>query len=91
MDIETFLKVVLGGCVMDVFYHCRHCGTQVGHISNDVFRTDQLGFDKLDPKERAELIHYDSNGHVNVSTICEDCQEALERNPDYHQFDNFIQ
>ncbi|WP_077614565.1 anti-sigma-F factor Fin family protein [Caenibacillus caldisaponilyticus] len=76
---------------MDVYYHCRHCGKQVGHIRNDVFRTDQLGFDKLDPKERTELIHYDENGHINVSTICEDCQEALERNPDFHQFDTFIQ
>ncbi|MFC4620367.1 anti-sigma-F factor Fin [Camelliibacillus cellulosilyticus] len=76
---------------MDVFYHCRHCGTQVGHIQQQMFRTAELGFDMLDPKERVELIRYDANGHINVATICEDCQEALERNPDLHGLDTFIQ
>jgi hypothetical protein len=77
---------------MEVLYHCRHCGTEVGRIKGDVFRTDQLGFDSLDSEERINYISYDEpNGHINVSTICEDCQEALERNPDLHQLDNIIQ
>ena len=76
---------------MDIFYRCRHCGTQVGHIKDSIFHTDQLGFNMLDSSERAELIEYNNNGHINVSTICEDCQEALERNPDLHQLDTFIQ
>ncbi|GGE54036.1 anti-sigma-F factor Fin [Pullulanibacillus camelliae] len=76
---------------MDVFYHCRYCGTQVGHIKNSMFDTSQLGFDMLNNQERAELIKYNEQGHINVSTICEDCQEALENNPELHQFDSFIQ
>ncbi|HET6871503.1 MAG TPA: anti-sigma-F factor Fin family protein [Sporolactobacillaceae bacterium] len=77
---------------MEVLYHCRHCRTEVGRIKGDVFRTDQLGFNLLDNEERLNYISYDvPNGLINVSTICEDCQEALERNPDLHQLDNIIQ
>ncbi|GGH88020.1 hypothetical protein JOD43_004136 [Pullulanibacillus pueri] len=76
---------------MEIYYRCRHCGVQVGHLKNDVFDTNHLGFNQLNSTERTELIEYNSKGHINVSTICEDCQEALERNPDYHQFDTFIQ
>ncbi|TCP22543.1 uncharacterized protein DUF2757 [Scopulibacillus darangshiensis] len=76
---------------MDVIYKCRHCGTKVGHIEANAFRTNDLGFDQLTAEERKDMIQYDDNGHIHVSTICEDCQEALERNPEFHQWDTFIQ
>ncbi|MCA1530915.1 DUF2757 family protein, partial [Bradyrhizobium yuanmingense] len=27
---------------------------------------------------------------IHVKTICEDCQEALARNPEWHQYEKFI-
>lgn len=76
---------------MDVFYHCRYCGTQVGCITRRAFDVAQLGFNILNNQERSEFIKYNDNGCINVYTICEDCQEALELNPELHQFDLFIQ
>ncbi|MBM7646461.1 hypothetical protein JOD45_002689 [Scopulibacillus daqui] len=76
---------------MDVYYTCRHCGTKVGHIQGDAFHAHQLGFDHLTVEERETMIRYDHSGNIHVQTICEDCQEALERNPEFHQWDTFIQ
>ncbi|WP_070121546.1 anti-sigma-F factor Fin family protein [Bacillus marinisedimentorum] len=76
---------------MAIKYFCRHCGTAIGSIERREVSSEQLGFDHLSNDERAEMIRYLSNGDVHVNTICEDCQETLERNPDYHQWHTFIQ
>lgn len=76
---------------VDIKYTCRHCGTSVGTIKSNMFKTNQLGFDQLNVDERKEMIRHETNGDVVVQTICEDCQEALERNPQYHEWDTFIQ
>lgn len=76
---------------MAIYYYCRHCGVQVGKIEQSIISTSQLGFDHLTGEERREMIEYDGSGNVYVKVICEDCQEALERNPELHQFGNIIQ
>lgn len=76
---------------MAITYSCRYCGTQIGQLQNEIYHAEALGFDHLTAEERREIIHYDDNGDVQVKTVCEDCQEALERNPDYHQLTSFIQ
>ncbi|TYR78309.1 anti-sigma-F factor Fin family protein [Priestia megaterium] len=76
---------------MSIHYFCRHCSAKVGMIEETTHNTEQLGFHHLTSDERKEFIHYHSNGDLVVKTICEDCQEALERNPDYHQYETFIQ
>lgn len=53
--------------------------------------SESLGFHQLSDQERQEMISYNPNGDIHVKAICEDCQEALERNPDLHQHDTFIQ
>jgi Protein of unknown function (DUF2757) len=37
------------------------------------------------------MIHYRNDGDIEIKTICEDCQESLERYPDYHGLDHIIQ
>lgn len=77
---------------MEVRYKCRHCGTEVGRIKGDVFHTDRLGLDTLNSEERTQFVSYEADQEaMNVSTICEDCQEALERNPHFHELDTWIQ
>lgn len=79
---------------MAIHYYCRHCNVNVGSLENTAgqpISTNQLGFDHLTGEERQEMISYDSKGDVHVKTICEDCQEALDRNPDFHQYESFIQ
>lgn len=76
---------------MALHYYCRHCGTNVGSINRISLFSESLGFHQLSDQERTEMIAYQSNGDIHVKTICEDCQEALERNPDLHQYESFIQ
>ncbi len=76
---------------MAIHYTCRHCGTKMGTIEKTSITSASLGLDKLTEQERMEMVSYDSAGDIHITSICEDCQEALERNPDYHQFGFLIQ
>ncbi|MGM0877677.1 MAG: anti-sigma-F factor Fin [Bacillota bacterium] len=76
---------------MALHYHCRHCGVKVGSLDNISVSSEQLGFDHLTNDERQEMITYQQNGDMHIKTICEDCQDALHRNPDFHQYESFIQ
>ena len=76
---------------MAVRYYCRHCKVKVGEISDYSVDSHRLGFQQLNNEERLDMIEYHSNGDIHVKTICEDCQEALERNPELHSLNTFIQ
>lgn len=76
---------------MAIHYHCRHCGTKIGSIEKTPVYSESLGLDKLTEQERMEMVTYDASGDIFITSICEDCQESLERNPDYHQLDFLIQ
>ncbi|OIJ17546.1 peptide ABC transporter permease [Anaerobacillus alkalilacustris] len=76
---------------MTIHYQCRHCGISVGKIEQNQIEAQKLGFHQLDQSERTEMIRYDETGDIHVDTICEDCQEALERNPHFHENQTFIQ
>lgn len=76
---------------MALHYYCRHCGVKVGSLDESAVQSEALGFHHLTNEERNDMISYRENGDLHVQTICEDCQEALERNPDYHQYYTFIQ
>lgn len=76
---------------MALHYFCRHCGVKVGSLDQTSVSSEHLGFQQLTDDERLDMITYESTGDIHVKTICEDCQEALERNPDLHQYERFIQ
>ena len=76
---------------MSIHYNCRHCGNSVGTLDNHSVNSEKLGIHKLSNEERQSMVSYTNDGHVQIQTICEDCQESLERNPDYHELDQFIQ
>ncbi|WP_017754922.1 anti-sigma-F factor Fin family protein [Calidifontibacillus oryziterrae] len=76
---------------MPIRYFCRHCNIQIGEVDNDHIESKSLGFHFLNDEERLDMIQYDENGNIDVKSICEDCQEALQRNPDYHSLHTFIQ
>ncbi len=76
---------------MALHYFCRHCGVKVGSLDRMSLYSESLGFSQLTDEERHDMISYESTGDIHVKTICEDCHEALERNPDLHQYERFIQ
>lgn len=76
---------------MALHYNCRHCGVKVGSLDSVSLYSESLGFHQLSNEEREDMISYEQNGDIHVKTICEDCQEALDKNPDLHQYESFIQ
>lgn len=79
-----------GGTGMAIHYQCRHCGSKIGSLDQKSIHAEALGLHKLTDQERMEMVTYDSGGNIHITSICEDCQESLERNPDYHQYDFLI-
>ncbi|KKB35288.1 anti-sigma-F factor Fin family protein [Bacillus thermotolerans] len=75
---------------MSIKYICRHCKMRVGSVESPAVSAQQLGFHALTEDERAEMVQYDQEGNITIKTICEDCQESLQQNPDFHQYDYFI-
>ena len=75
---------------MAIHYHCRHCGVTLGTLDNNSIESERLGFHKLNDEERHDMISYSYNGDLQIKSICEDCQESLERNPEFYQNDFLI-
>ncbi|WP_227939126.1 anti-sigma-F factor Fin family protein [Alkalihalobacillus deserti] len=75
---------------MAIHYQCRHCKVKLGEIEQQI-NSDTLGFNQLTSQERTDMVKYHSSGDIHVDTICEDCHEALLRNPDLYELDNVIQ
>lgn len=76
---------------MGIIYKCRHCGVIVGELKHSQIDSLKLGFEALTYDERQQMISMQTNGDIVVQTVCEDCQEALERNPHFHEMEYFIQ
>ncbi|WP_257351299.1 anti-sigma-F factor Fin family protein [Pseudalkalibacillus decolorationis] len=76
---------------MNIYYKCKHCHVPIGKIGVDSVNTVNLGFEDLSELERQEYLSYDEEGHLHVTSICEDCYEMLIKHPDYHALDTFIQ
>lgn len=76
---------------MAIHYQCRHCGKHVGRFDQNGLTAEQLGFHELSAEDRQTMIEYDKQGEIHVKTICEDCHESLDRNPDYYALHSFIQ
>ncbi len=76
---------------MAIHYHCRHCGTNLGVLDRFSVHSEQIGLSILSSQERQEMVSYQPDGSIYIKAICEDCQEALERNPQFHEQDYLIQ
>ncbi|WP_158738514.1 anti-sigma-F factor Fin family protein [Alteribacillus sp. YIM 98480] len=76
---------------MAIQYYCRHCGTSIGTLEDEeLLVSPRLGFDQLTDEEQQQIIHYGSDGNVHVRVTCENCEEALENNPHFHELDRWI-
>lgn len=75
---------------MALKYQCRHCGLDMGTLNQLSVESERLGLSTLTDEERIEMVSYDSKGDIHIKSICEDCHESLERNPDYYQNDYLI-
>lgn len=80
-----------GGYTIVITYQCKHCHYIIATLTDRVIDTVALGWDQLTPEEKETMITYEANGHITVHVICENCENALKQNPDYHALDHFLQ
>ncbi|AVQ97597.1 peptide ABC transporter permease [Oceanobacillus picturae] len=76
---------------MPIIYKCRHCTKEIGRLDHQIVESTMLGFDQLTTKEKEDMIKYKTNGDVEITSICESCEDTLGHNPHYHELDFFIQ
>lgn len=69
---------------MRLEYICRYCHSLLGLIDRSELSDQQLGFDRLTPEEREDIITSNMNGIQQIRVICETCQQTLEENPEMH-------
>ncbi|KGX85481.1 anti-sigma-F factor Fin family protein [Pontibacillus litoralis] len=76
---------------MAIVYQCRHCKQRLAALAHEQVNANDLGLQHLSEQERLEMIQLHENGDMQVNTICEHCQEAIELHPHYHELESFLQ
>lgn len=75
---------------MTIHYHCRYCKTEVGtlpfHKEETLHKLHRLEIGEID-----DFIEKDAEGRMTVQCICEQCEQALRRYPDYHILKRWLQ
>jgi hypothetical protein len=72
---------------MRIEYWCKHCRHLVGELNKPHWTQAeaevQTGLQHLSSVERSESVAYYGNGDVmSVQTVCDYCQNAIERHPE---------
>lgn len=75
---------------MAIVYRCRHCGHVIGELKHQVVSTSMLGWDRLSPQDKQQMIQYKENGDVHILSICENCEDSLKQHPDYYELEYFL-
>jgi hypothetical protein len=52
---------------------------------------EKIGWNVLSTEEKNQLMNYQQDQTVTLQSICENCQQLLDQNPQYHELDYFIQ
>ncbi|NGP45804.1 anti-sigma-F factor Fin family protein [Bacillaceae bacterium SIJ1] len=73
-----------------LIYQCRHCGVEIGRLPKTRDTVKRLGLHDLSLEEQTQMV-VEHSGATHIKCICESCEEALVRIPEYHQMERFIQ
>ena len=76
---------------MAIRYTCRHCETEIGSLPFESAKETILMLQKMDEEEEEHFLQYEEDGNVTVRCICEQCEQALQRFPDYYSLKKWIQ
>ncbi|WAH37331.1 anti-sigma-F factor Fin [Alicyclobacillus dauci] len=76
-------------------YVCRYCKQPVGAVEEASWTYDdgaeRLGLHHLDTDHQREVIRAGETGSVQVQTVCEACEQAVNMNPELLVEGNIIQ
>lgn len=75
---------------MGIRYECKHCGTNIGEIGFEHYGSVQNSLTNWTDEEKNEMITH-QNGNMNINTVCENCQEELQSNPNYYEYGHYVQ
>lgn len=75
---------------MHINYKCSHCNQHVGQLKMGEVNIDRLGWERLTIEERSKMIKQNSDGDIEIETICENCEQTLQAHPNYYELDFFI-
>jgi len=75
---------------MTIRVKCRHCKTEMGHLT-DRSALDHGRVQQMREEFAEEFITQDEKGTLNVTSICEHCENTLRENPNYYAMQNWIQ
>lgn len=76
---------------MSIVYTCRHCAKKIGELDSESVNFSMLGIDELSTEEKHQIIQYENNGDLQINVICDSCHKILDKHPEYHELDFFIQ
>lgn len=75
-----------------IHYHCRHCKIEIGTLPM-ICRGEILPtITKLEAQCEDEcFLTYEEDGTLTVHTICECCEETLQKSPHYYTLEKWLQ
>lgn len=76
---------------MPIRYKCRHCDTEIGQLPLDSIDEQFLLKNDITPEEQDTYIEHGSEGNYTIQCICEECQNSLQKFPNYYALKKWIQ
>lgn len=74
-----------------VRYACRHCEVEIGSLPFESAKETVELLRKLDEAEEERYLTFGEDGDVTVRCICEQCEQSLQKFPNYYTFNKWLQ
>ncbi len=80
------MGLLIGVVSVQIEYVCKYCNHIMGELHQPDWNYAEVeqfcGLQQLSPSERFESVSYPSSDVVRVRTVCDNCQQAFESNPE---------
>ncbi|MGM9987004.1 MAG: anti-sigma-F factor Fin [Bacillaceae bacterium] len=76
---------------MSIRYYCRYCGSLLGTIQHEHINEISIVLEQLSDDEKKEILSFSKDGNILIKTVCENCEQTLDGNPNYYEYDTFLQ
>ncbi|WP_438314086.1 anti-sigma-F factor Fin [Sporosarcina sp. FA9] len=76
---------------MAIRYKCRHCDTEIGSLPFESAKETLQMLQRMDETEEEQFLMYEKGGAVTVRCICEQCEQSLEKFPNYYTLRKWLQ
>lgn len=75
-----------------VYYHCRHCKSEIGKLPLSLAAETLSSVRKIDESiVNHPFIVRGIDGCLTILTVCEQCEQTLAENPYYYALEKWLQ